>query len=419
MSWMAGTGHTGQQGLPPQMKARMLTIALQAKGISAEVTELWDGFQIETYEVRLPFGVAPRKVMREADMLALTAGAEMCRVSQRRDTLILEFPKPVRERTTLTAAQMLDGLRRRNVRLPNSWSVPLGLGVARNVVWLDFSDERMAHVAIGGTTRSGKSCALHWVLSRLLVQNEPRDLRLLMLDPKGKELEPFTGSRHLLHAPQSRTVEILKVLWWVRETIDDRGRRGIKAPRILVVIEELKELADRASSTKEDVASIAQLGAGAGVHLLLTSQHPTSGSLGDAVVNCPARLLGRTASATLSYGAAGRAKSQAEMLLGRGDFVLLTEGGQMQRVQVPLVGNEELDRIPKQEGETPGLELPVQVDWSEDENEVDSRGGWNRKPLDMDVVRRLVEKGATAADLRDAFGINYHRADRLRERFGG
>jgi len=35
-------------------------------------------------------------------------------------------------------------------------------------VWLDLTDERTCHVIIGGTTGSGKTVALHWLLYRIL-----------------------------------------------------------------------------------------------------------------------------------------------------------------------------------------------------------------------------------------------------------
>ena len=86
----------------------------------------------------------------------------------------------------------------------------------------------------------------------------------------------------------------------------------------------------------------------------------------------------------------------------------------MHRVQVPLVGETELATIPRWEcaDQVPRLDLPEAVDWQAPVG-VDTRGGWNRKPLDMDAVTRMIEDGATAAQLCHRFGINYARAQRL------
>ena len=134
----------------------------------------------------------------------------------------------------------------------------------------------------------------------------------------------------------------------------------------------------------------------------------------------PARLLGRVASATLTFGAAGRARSQAEALLGRGDMLLIADGGEIARLQVPLVTEADLADIPRWESadRVPRLDLPEVVSWPVPPG-VDRRGGWNRTPLDLEAVREAVENGATARDLQVLFGIHYDRARRLVRLLGG
>jgi hypothetical protein len=129
------------------------------------------------------------------------------------------------------------------------------------------------------------------------------------------------------------------------------------------------------------------------------------------VVNFPVRLLGRVASATLTYGAAGRARSQANVLLGRGDFLFLTHN-QTSRFQAPLMDSDLLDRLPKTD-QVSKLELGEAIDLSAMAAQ-DNRGGHNRKQLDLERVRMLIaEHNYTAANLTHEFGINYNRAQRL------
>ena len=181
-----------------------------------------------------------------------------------------------------------------------------------------------------------------------------------------------------------------------------------------MVIDEVRQLVRRERRVQNLLSSIAEMGAGVGIHLVVATQQPGAKALGEALVNFPARLLGRVASATLTYGAAGRARSQAETLLGRGDMLLIAEGGLMHRVQVPLVSEAELTDIPRWESadQVPYLPLPEAVSWSVPVG-VDTRGGWNRKPLDMDEVAQMVEEGATASQISHQFNINYERAQRL------
>jgi hypothetical protein len=86
----------------------------------------------------------------------------------------------------------------------------------------------------------------------------------------------------------------------------------------------------------------------------------------------------------------------------------------MHRVQVPLVSEAEMAGISRWEsaGQVPRLPLSEAVSWPVPVG-VDTRGGWNRKPLDMDEVVRMVEEGATAAQISHEFNINYERARRL------
>lgn len=395
--------------------AAMLQATLANKGVQAIVAPCWDGPQVESYEVSLALGVKPERVETLSGALAIAAGASDCRVSRFRGKLLIEVPKPEEARKILPARKLLE------LEPPTHWHIPLGMGTTGRAVWFSLADERMCHVALGGTTRSGKTNLLHWLLSRLLIQNGLHKLQLLLMDPKGYELQAFALSRHLVHPPVYQVADIVRVLAWLQQTTIERARSGISQPRILAVIDEVKELVDAAPAVKSILASLAQIGAGLGVHLAVTTQQPGSKALGDALPNFPARILGRVASKTLAYGAAGRARSQVEVLLGRGDMLLLSEGGSMTRFQAPLVGAEDLADLPRWEraSQIAHLDLPTTVALGDYGADVDPRGGWNRKEIDLDAVRLAVEYGATASDLNHELGINYDRAQRLVAQFGG
>ena len=413
MGYLMGTRQTEDD---TNFTAAMLQGTLASKNIQAIVVLLWDGPQIETYEVGLlPFGVKPERIEALSGALALAAHADDCRVSRTHGKLLIEIPKPEEARKELRASKMLE------LTSPTSWHVPLGIGTIGRPVWLNLADERACHVALGGTTRSGKTNLLRWILYRLLVQNGARDLQLLLMDPKGYELVPFAQSKHLVNPPMSQKGEIVKALIWLHQMAMERAHTGANCPRILAVIDEVKELVDQAPAVKNMLASLAQIGAAVGVHLIVTTQQPGSKAMGDALPNFPCRILGRVTSKTLSYGAAGRARSQVELLLGRGDMLLLGEGNRMTRFQAPLVTPDELQTIPTwaSTSQIPHLDLPIAVDLGGNTGDVDARGGWNRKSVNMDAVRLAVSLGASASDLHHELGINYDRAQRLVDQFGG
>jgi S-DNA-T family DNA segregation ATPase FtsK/SpoIIIE len=384
--------------------------ALNVKGINGLVSHQFDGPQIQTYRVDLAVGEQPERVERFSGAMAIAAGVNQCRVSRSQGRLLVEIAKPPGKRKVLPVDVLMERARS-EPSSDSSWRVPIGIDTLGNSVWLDLLDERTCHAVLGGTTGSGKTNLLHWILFQLMIHNPAGRLQLLLMDPKGYELNAFSHTRHLIHPPAHRTDEIVKLLLWVQDKMADRSKKHTTTPRILVVIDEVRELAEQDRRVQTILASIAQIGRGVGIHLLASTQQPGAKSLGEAVVNFPARLLGRVASATLTYGAAGRARSQANVLLGRGDFLFLTQDHN-QRFQAPLMEPELLDRLPKTD-QISELELGEAIDIGPVLAQ-DNRGGHNRKSLDLEQVRRLVlEEGYSAGQLNHELGIYYERAQRL------
>jgi DNA segregation ATPase FtsK/SpoIIIE, S-DNA-T family len=320
--------------------AAILQETLNQRRIKAIVALAWNGPQLWAFSCSLGFGVAPERVERMAGALALAAGAESCRVARIPGKVLIEIPKPPQLRKTLSPERM-DALTPRN-----SASVAVGVATGGKAVWLDLSDPNACHVAIGGATGSGKSVLLHWILYRLARQNTPRAMRMLLLDPKGYELAPFAHLPHLVHPVTSDPREIARVLESVSLELDRRASTGQTNPRLFVVIDEVKDLITIDTRIATSMARIAQIGRALGITLIVSTQQPGGKSLGEALPNLPARLVGRISSATLTYGATGRAKTMADALLGKGDFLLLTAGGGITRLQVPLIGEEQFRKLP-------------------------------------------------------------------------
>jgi S-DNA-T family DNA segregation ATPase FtsK/SpoIIIE len=413
--FQTGTPATASDGQGSALfTAALLQAALSANRVSCMVALAWEGPQLNTFNCSLGLGERPERVEALAGALGVAAGTDTCRVARAGGKLVIEIPKAIAERKPLKAAR-LDTL-----PSPTSTAIPLGITTGGNVQWLDLADERTCHVILGGTTGSGKTCALHWLLYRLLRQNAPRALRMIALDPKRRELAPFTAVPHLLHPVASSPLDIARLLAWVSGELDRRAQTGQVTPRLLIVVEEVADLLVGNAEVASLLARIAQIGRGLHVHLLATTQQPGARSLGDSLPNFPARLIGRVASATLVYGAAGRSRTMADQLLGRGDFLLLT-AGDVTRLQMPLLDAGQLASLPRAaqvaslEGELPSLARFADA-------RRDPRGGQGRKdltPAEYDGITTALEAGASPDELRDRFGIGYERASRIFRQYWG
>ncbi len=388
--------------------AGLLQSTLLAKRVNSIVSLAWDGPQLRVYAVTLALGETPEAVERLSGALAMAAGAESCRVGRDAGRVLLEIAKPAAERGVLRANRL------EQFAPPTPTSVALGIGVHGRVVWHDMATEGHAHTVVGGTTGSGKTVLLRWLLLRLCVQNSPEQLRLVIMDPKGFELREFRQSAHLLHPVESHPLQCVRLLQWVTEEVHRRAQTGTSSPRLVVVVEEVADLTAQNRDIVGQLERIAQMGRALGVHLVATTQQPGSAALGRALVNFPARILGRVSSSTLTYGAAGRGRTGAEDLLGRGDFLLLAAGEQS-RFQAPLADGRQWAQLPRAH-QVATLEdvLPTLVEFG-DRNR-DTRGGRGRRELSAADYARMeaaVANGATVEDLRGEFGVGWTRAARI------
>jgi len=389
--------------------AALLQAQLSAARVVAMVSLLWQGPQVNCYAVSLGLGQDPARVEKLAGALALAAGADSARVTRDGGRLVIEIPRAAADRKPLKARRLEE------LPPPSQTAVALGITTGGRAAWLDLADPNTPHLLVAGTTGSGKTCALHWLLYRLLRQCDPATLRLVALDPKRGELAPFAHVPHLLHPIASTPLEMGRLLAWATAELDRRLDSGRRGPRLVIVCEELADLLKTNPDAGGALARLAQVGRGLGVHVIGVTQQPGAKSLGDALANFPARLLGKVASATLTYGAAGRGKTAAHDLLGRGDMLLITADGTT-RVQVPLIGGQQFGQLPRAVT-VASLEedLPTPA-YLADLTGRDPRGGQGRRdltPADYVAITRDLDAGATPDELRDRYGLGYTRAARI------
>ncbi|MBO0609141.1 FtsK/SpoIIIE domain-containing protein [Myceligenerans salitolerans] len=184
-----------------------------------------------------------------------------------------------------------------------SWAVPLGRTTTGTVTWDLVADG--PHLLVAGTTGSGKSELLRALVLGLALQHPPDRLMLGLVDFKGGAgLGPLTDLPHVVgHVTDLDPVLAARALEGIhaelrrRKTVlADHGVADIAAlaagtmPRLVVVVDEFRALADELPGLLPDLARIAAQGRSLGVHLVLATQRPAGAVSNDVRANVTARL---------------------------------------------------------------------------------------------------------------------------------
>lgn len=228
--------------------------------------------------------------------------------------------------------------------------------------------EDMPHLLVAGATGTGKSVCINTIITSILFQHSPDEVKLLLIDPKKVELINYIGLPHLLISePLVEINDIVTALKWIREETEQRfnlfkdmrvvninaynnyaKNNGMQTiHKIVIVIDEASELMTRAKKEVEDtLSSLARIGRAAGVHLIFATQSPTKDVITSEIQN---NLNTKIAFAVSDY-----VHSQvifktagAEKLLGKGDMFLKGSGGELTRIQCSYVDPEEIQNVVK------------------------------------------------------------------------
>jgi DNA segregation ATPase FtsK/SpoIIIE, S-DNA-T family len=226
--------------------------------------------------------------------------------------------------------------------------------------------ESMPHLLIAGTTGSGKSVCVNAILSCLLLNNTPDDLRLVLVDPKRVELTGYNGVPHLLAPVVVEIERVVGALQWMTREMDNRyhkfaemGARNIvdynlrmasqggkKLPYLLVVIDELADLMMIApDETERTITRLAQLARATGIHMIIATQRPSVDVVTGLIkANFPARIAFAVASNTDSRVILDQ--PGAERLLGHGDMLFQAPDSPAPiRLQGVFVSDIEINRL--------------------------------------------------------------------------
>lgn len=266
------------------------------------------------------------------------------------------------------------------------YTLPIALGrtVDNNVFTFDLAEAR--HLLIAGATGTGKTIAIYDIMLSLLFRMAPSELQFVLMDPKCAELTNFAplakwflasiggaNDDSAIVTDCGAAIKTLNSLVREQENryalLMDAGAKGIKEynekfnaglldvnkeiqeglhhhylPYIVTIIEEYGDFMIQGGKKIETpIARISQLGRGVGLHMIITTQRPSTRVVtGIIKANFPTRIALRTQSAIDSRTVMD-AKG-AEELIGRGD-ALYSDGSNVVRLQCAYVEDCEIETV--------------------------------------------------------------------------
>lgn len=414
-----------------QRNIEILEDTLEQFGVQANVTEVANGPTITRYEVSLGAGIRVNKIKNLADNVALSLAAQSVRVEAPipgKSAIGFEIPSAQRQMVYLR--EMCDSLEFHDTG--SKLTIALGQDVAGVAKYTDLT--RMPHLLVAGATNSGKSICLATIIMSLILRLTPKDLRMVMIDPKRVELTLFETLPHLM-CPVVRDVkEAAGVLRAVVREMDRRydqfseaGVRNIdgwnakasfadRLPYIVVVVDELADLMIQCRNEVEtSITRLAQLARATGIHLIIATQRPSV----DVITGTIKNNISSRISFAVSSGIDSRTILDtvgAEDLIGKGDMLFLPiDATKPLRVQGCYVSEKEIEDVCKfwSDQEKPSYVInPVEVAIRDKEDQMRESG--NSDDHWDEAVRWVVERGsASTSMLQRKFSIGFQRASRL------
>jgi S-DNA-T family DNA segregation ATPase FtsK/SpoIIIE len=289
-------------------------------------------------------GTRVQRIAALAEEMALSLNASTCRVFRRGGRVQVEVPREDPRRV------QFGPLCARLRQIPACTAL-LGLDEEGVPVLLRLPSADVAHVLISGNTGSGKTVLARTMVLSLAMHNHPRDVQMVLIDPKRRGFGMLGELPHLLTPLIHEAGRAGRVLARLVEEMEQRDLRadtvrvGCSTPRIVVFIDELADLImSGGGEVERPLTRLAQRGREAGIHLVACTQRPAASVIGGLVKsNFPVRVVGSVASAEDAKVAAGLPKTGAERLLGKGDFLVVARGEQL-RVQGAYASAVEIRR---------------------------------------------------------------------------
>lgn len=457
------TGKKGYTDAQLTDMSALVEVKLLEFGIEVKVVEVMAGPVVTRFELQLAPGMKVSKLVGLAKDIArslVVFSVRVVEVIPGKPYVGLEIPNEYREIVRLKEVLASDAYQ----QAPSPLTLALGKDIAGHPMVVDLA--KMPHLLVAGTTGAGKSVCLNAMLLSFLFKAEPKDVRLILVDPKMLELSIYEGIPHLLTPVVTDMKEAANALRWCVVEMDRRYRLmaalGVRnlagfnkkleeandkgspildpfwqeamggerpalehLPYIVVLIDEFADMMMVVGKKVEElIARIAQKARAAGIHLILATQRPSVDVITGLIkANIPTRV---------SFQVSSRIDSRtildqqgAEHLLGHGDMLYLAPGtGIPIRAHGAFVSDQEVHNVVNDLRARGAPEYLNEILEGPADKSFDSSGGDNvmgeeageADPLYDKAVYIVTEtRRASISNIQRRLKIGYNRAARLIE----
>ncbi len=435
-----------QSGISPEedaIRAQKLEETLASFKVQSSVRHITHGPAISRFELELAPGINVNRVTNLGSNIAMNMEVKSVRIEAPipgKSLVGIEVPN--RKVATVTLREVMESDAMMGAKSP--LVVALGKDIAGTPIVCNLA--KMPHLLIAGQTGSGKSVCINTMINSILYRCSPKEVRLILVDPKVVELQCYNGIPHLLIPVVSDPHKASGALAWAVAEMMDRykkfrvsGVRNIDGynaqlaedeeimPRIVIIIDELADLMMTCKREVEDhICRLAQLARAAGIHLVVATQRPSVDVITGLIkANIPSRIAFKVSSFVDSRTILD--KIGAEQLLGYGDMLYQPTGEFTPiRVQGCFMSDAEVNRVTDFIRENcPSSYDPDIIEQLEN---LTNESGSSSMPTDVDAESDLTGDGslleqAIEMTVRDGqistsliqrrFKIGYARAGRL------
>ena len=431
-----------------EVKGQKLIEILSNFGIQARLTNTFIGPSVTKFEIVPDENIKVNKISGISDNIKMGLAAKDIRIEAPipgRSAVGVEIPNAENVMVRMSELTKSEMFKDKSKQL----LFTLGKDLMGEPVYCELN--KMPHLLVAGATGSGKSVCMNTIIISYLLRSDPKDLKIVLIDPKKVEFTPYHDIPHLLWPvitdSDMASMMLKKAVVIMEERYDafaDAGVRDIKSfndlvikhnasvgdgeskmermPYIVIIIDELADLMMTAKKEVEaSIQRLTQLSRACGIHMIVATQRPSTDVITGLIKsNIPSRISFAVSSSIDSRTILDQ--TGAEKLLGHGDMLYLPQGesGPI-RVQGCFVTDDEIKRITdyckKQAGpdyDDTYFEIKRNLEGESFSYSSESNNPREKDALYDEVVEYVTQaQKASTSLLQRRFGIGYNRSARI------